>query len=61
MVITVRISAFKHGTSLWDPACPKLGTDLHTDPSVSPDPSLQELRTALRQHGLGDHPVIATL
>ena len=61
VVMTVRITATKEGASLWDPACTKVGLRLHSDPATSSDPAMLELDRVLNEHGLSDHPVIATL
>jgi hypothetical protein len=58
---TVRIEAFKHGTGIWDPTCRGKGSDLHFPISGRESSSVTELRSALRQTVMSDHPVIATL
>ena len=58
---TARIASFKEVTGIWDPACPRLGADLHTADSARSNPSIIELDDTLRKHGMGDYPVIANL
>jgi len=56
--VTVRITATKHGTGIWDPSCMGGGADLQWHGST---PGTNQLEEALRQYGMSDHPVIATL
>jgi len=58
---TVRITATKHVTELWDPACPNLGVDLWFRQPETTSPGMLQLHEALNTFGMGDHPVIATL
>jgi hypothetical protein len=53
--------ASKHVTVIWDPACHENGADLHFSSTGAESPSVIELQKVLRQNGMGDHPVIATL
>lgn len=61
VIVTVRILSTKEGASLWSPDCRRLGVWLRIEPEARTGPGIAELREALAQHGLGDHPVIATL
>jgi hypothetical protein len=61
VVMTVRILATKDGTSLWNPTCKKYGIRVKFGVPFESKPGLLELHRALSIHGLGDHPVIATL
>jgi hypothetical protein len=58
---TARIDSFKEGTDIWDPACRGRGADLHIADSARSSPSIVELNAALRKHGMGDYPLIATV
>jgi hypothetical protein len=59
VIVTVRILSTKEGASLWSPECRKVGVHLRTEADAGP--GIAELGQALAMHGLGDHPVIATL
>ena len=61
IVLTARITSTKEGANLWSPACPRIGINLHVDQEFRSAPGIPELYRALALHGLGDHPVIATL
>jgi hypothetical protein len=61
VVMTVRITATKEGTSLWNPSCAKDAIGMLIDAPSESGPGLLELRRAIKLHGLSDHPVIATL
>lgn len=61
LIITARFTATKEGTDLWDNRCPGLGVDLLEDPSVDLHPDIVKLYRMLKEHGLSDHPVTATL
>jgi hypothetical protein len=58
---TARIDGFKERTDTWDPACRGRGADLHIADSARSSPSIAELNAALRKHGMGDYPLIATV
>jgi hypothetical protein len=58
VMVTVRILSTKEGASLWSPDCRKRGVWLRIE---AEGPGMPELRQALHLHGLGDHPVVATL
>jgi len=51
----------KEGTSLWSPACSKLGVGLLTDDEARPDSGVRVLRQELEKYNLSARPVIATL
>jgi hypothetical protein len=53
--------ATKHVTVMWDPACRGHGADLHFALTGAENPSVVELEKVLRQSGMGDRPIIATL
>ncbi len=59
IVMRVRITATKEGTSLWSPTCSKLGMRLHYDSMTGP--GIEELNRELKSHGLSDRPILATL
>jgi hypothetical protein len=61
VTVTVRILSTKEGASLWNPDCRRLGVWLRIEPDARTGPGIAELGQALALHGLGDHPVIATL
>ena len=61
VVTKVRISAYKHGTAIWDPACRSRGADLQWSEASRSKPGTLQLDEYLRKFGMGDHPVIATL
>jgi hypothetical protein len=58
---TARIASSKEVTGIWDPACRRLGADLHTAESARSTASIVELDDKLRKRGMSDYPVIATL
>ena len=58
VVITVRITAYKHGTSISDPSCSGRGADLQWKGSST---GTAHLSSVLREAGMSDHPVTATL
>jgi len=62
-VVTTKaqITRGRHVTVIWDPACRGLGADLQSADSARSNPSIIELDDTLWKHGVGDHPVIATL
>lgn len=55
-----RITATKEGIDMWDPSCSNRGVDLSVD-FDSGGVGLKELEQALKEYGLSDHPVIATV
>lgn len=57
--VTGRITATKEGIDMWDPSCNR-GVDLSVD-FDSQGVGLKELEGALKEHGLSNHPVIATV
>ena len=57
---TARITRFKHGTGLGDPACP-ISADLQIEETQRASPDMRQLDEALSRHGISDHPIIATL
>jgi hypothetical protein len=61
VMIKVRITAYKHGTGIWDPACKSRGADLKWSEEARSKPGTLQLDDSLRKFGMGDHPVIATL
>ena len=58
---TARITRYKHGTGLWDPACSDRGADLEIQESQRTSSAMLQLDEALRRFGMSDHPIIATL
>ena len=61
LTVTVRLTSMKEGTSLWSPACSKLGVGLLTDDEARPDSGVRVLRQELEKYNLSARPVIATL
>ena len=61
MTMTARITATKEGSFLWSPSCRNLGLTLQIEDQAKSDTGIQRLLEMLRQHGLSDHPVTATL
>jgi hypothetical protein len=61
LIITVRITSTKEGSSLWHPSCRKVGVALQFDASATSGQGIADLREVLRLHGLSNYPVIATL
>jgi hypothetical protein len=61
LTITVRLTSMKEGTSLWSPACPKLGVGLLMDGEARPDSGIPALRQELEKYNLSSRPLIATL
>jgi hypothetical protein len=59
LIVTVRITSTKEGASLWSPDCRKVGVSLHIESRLGQ--GIPELYRALNLHGLGDHPIMATL
>ena len=61
ILTTVRITATKHGSSLWDPRCRSVGLAWQTDPLYKSTKELADLDREMSAHGLSDHPIVATL
>lgn len=61
LTMTVRITATKEGSFLWSSSCKNLGLTLQIEDQAKSDTGIQSLLEMLRQHGLSDHPVTATL
>lgn len=61
LTMTVRITATKEGSFLWNSSCKNLGLTLQIEDQAKSDTGIQGLLEMLRQHGLSDHPVTATL
>jgi hypothetical protein len=61
ITMTVRITATKEGSFLWSSSCRNLGLTLQIEDQTKSDTGVQSLLEMLRQHGLSDHPVTATL
>jgi hypothetical protein len=61
LVVTARFTATKEGTDLWDRDCPGLGVDLLENPVADSHPDMVELYRMLKDHGMSDHPVMATV
>ena len=61
LTMTVRITATKEGRFLWSSSCRNLGLPLQIEDQAKSDMGIQGLLEMLRQHGLSDHPVAATL
>jgi hypothetical protein len=61
VTVTVRITSVKEGSSVWSPACSKLGVGLHIDREARSESGITALYQELDKYGLSDHPVIATL
>ena len=61
VTLTVRITSTKEGTSLWSPACPKLGVRLHIDHEARSESGIAALYQELDKYGLSDRPIIVTL
>ena len=61
VTVTARLTSTKDGTSMWDPGCKTMGLELEIVPSSRSNPDIGRLQLALKQHGLSDHPVMATL
>jgi len=58
LAVTALIEATKEGAFVWTPSCRGRGLSLIFSASGN---GVAELRRALSQHGLGDHPVVGTL
>ena|ERR1700722_249417 len=58
VVTRVRITVYKHGTSIWDPSCSQRGADLQWKESSA---GTLHLTSVLKEAGMSDHPVTATL
>jgi hypothetical protein len=61
ITITVHIASTKEGTFLWSASCRNLVLALQIEDQARSDESIRDLLQMLRQHGLSDHPVTATL
>jgi len=61
MTMTVSITATKEGGFLWSSSCRNLGLTLQIEDQAKSETGIQNLLEMLRQHGLSDHPVTATL
>jgi len=61
ILTTVRITATKHGSSLWDPRCRSLSLAWQTDPLYKSTAGLVALDREMSAHGLSDHPIVANL
>jgi hypothetical protein len=51
--VRVRVTATKHGTGIWDPACSGWGADLQWQGS---SPGMKRLDEALKKFGMGTIP-----
>ena len=61
LIVTATFTATKEGIDLWDRRCPGLGVDLLENPAVDSHPDMVELYRMLKDHGMSDHPVMATV
>jgi hypothetical protein len=58
---TARVSAGRHVTVIWDPACRGAGATLEFEKSSESVAGVRQLEAELDKAGVGDHPLIATL
>jgi len=59
--VVARVTATKEGIDMWDPLCGKSGIDLSVDFDATNRAGFKEFEAALKEHGLSDRPVIATI
>jgi hypothetical protein len=59
LTVTAHITSTKEGAYIWSPDCSKRGITLHFE--TKSGTGIADLYRELDKHGLGDHPIIATL
>jgi hypothetical protein len=59
--VLVRITATKEGAFLWDPGCHGRVVAISFARPAQNQPDILELRRAMKDYGLSDHPVMAAV